>query len=527
MQNNVKHLCFWLVGLGIISCDQIIKITSRYIIPQPITILGGISFRPAVNLFCPFGPSFAGRILLLAIIIACLFYLARYNPPHKDFRLRLGTALAAGGAVSNGLSWLMQGYVVDYILLPKLGIATNLADVALFAGIVFICFGIAREVRFWLEEKPYCISKILRDKRGFILPLTLIIIVILSFLITAILTMVLTNYKNATYHSNKIKALYLAESGINDALYHLIEKGEQPAQITSEPAVIGNDASYSVQLIPAGSGKLKITSTGTYRGVKNTASLMVYYVGGTLFPQAIVNLSALPGEEGYYEGYQYPAITFNLPPVPPGLHPETPNPSQGVGPGDHWFTSFELRNNKSTTITGPANIYVTGDFQLDNNASLKVNGQVTFYISGDLQLENNSSLNLLGMTTWYIGNDASFQNGVTLTQMQPAVFYIKGDLDAGNNCRLGTMPAANLLFYLTTDKSHDVDVNNNATLKAGIFNATGPVNIDNNARINGGVVGQQVDLKNHAVVYYDESLKNVGGGSNGTWKIQAGSWAGE
>ncbi|AOQ23178.1 Lipoprotein signal peptidase [Moorella thermoacetica] len=527
MQNNVKHLCFWLVGLGIISCDQIIKMTSRYMIPKPITILGGISFGLVVNPFCPFGPSFPDRLLLFAVIIACVFYLARYNPPHKDFKLQLGTALAAGGTVSNGLSWLMQGYVVDYILLPKPGVAANLADIALFGGIVFICFGVAREIRFWLEEKQYSISRILREKKGAVLPLTLIVIVILSFLITAIYSLVLTNYKNATYWDNKTKALYLAESGINDALYHLIEKGEQPTQITSDPAVIGNDASYSVQLIPAGSGKLKITSTGTYRGVKNTASLMVYYVGGTLFPQAIVDLSALPGEEGYFEGYQYPAITFNLPPVPPGLHPETLNPSQGVGPGDHWFTSFELNNNKSTTITGPANIYVTGDFQLDNNASLKVNGQVTFYISGDLQLENNSSLNLSGTTTWYIGNDASFQNGVTLTQTQPAAFYIKGDLDAGNNCRLGTMPAANLIFYLTIDKSHDVDVNNNAAIKAGLFNATGQVNIDNNATINGGVVGQQVSLKNHATVNYDESLKNVGGGSNGTWKIQVGSWAGE
>ncbi|WP_256369539.1 signal peptidase II [Moorella sp. E306M] len=515
------------LGLGIILCDQIIKLTARYMIPQPITILEGISFGPAVNPFCPFGPSFAGRILLFAIIIVCVFYLARYNPPHKDFRLYLGTGLAAGGAISNGLSWLIQGYVVDYILLPNLGVAANLADIALFTGIVFICFGIAREVRSWLEEKQYSISRILRDKKGAVLPLTLIVIVILSFLITAIYSLVLTNYKNATYWDNKTKALYLAESGINDALYHLIEKGEQPAQINSDPAVMGSDASYSVQLIPAGSDKLKITSTGTYRGVKNTASLMVYYVGETLFPQAIVDLSAQPEEDGYYEGYQYPAITFNLPAVPPALNPETLNPGQGVGPGDHCFTSFELQNNKSTTITGPANIYVTGDFQLDNNAGLTVNGQVTFYISRDLHLENNSSLNLLGMTTWYIGNDASFQNGVTLTQMQPAVFYIKGDLDAGNNCRLGTIPAANLLFYLTTDKSHDVDVNNNAAIKAGLFNATGQVNIGNNATINGGVVGQQVSLKNHAAINYDESLKNVGGGSNGTWKIQAGSWAGE
>ncbi|MGI9862731.1 hypothetical protein SDD30_15245, partial [Moorella naiadis] len=64
-------------------------------------------------------------------------------------------------------------------------------------------------------------------------------------------------------------------------------------------------------------------------------------------------------------------------------------------------------------------------------------------------------------------------------------------------------------------------------IKAGIFDATGSVNIDNNATVNGGVVGQQVDLENHAAVNYDESLKNVGGGSNGTWKIQAGSWARE
>lgn len=527
MKNNGKKVYLKILTLAVIASDQLFKLASLYIFSRQTAVLESLNSVPAINFFCPFGPSLPGRLLIFIIIIACIICLARYNPPHKDFRLHVGTALAAGGALSNGLSWLMQGSVVDYILLPKLGIATNLADVALFAGIVFICFGIAREVRFWLEEKPHCISKILRDKRGFILPFTLIIIVILSFLITAILTLVLTNYKNATYHSNKTKALYLAESGINDALYHLIEKGEQPAQINSDPAVIGNDASYSVQLIHAGSGKLKITSTGTYRGVKNTASLMVYYVGGTLFPQAIVDLSALPGEEGYYEGYQYPEITFNLPPVPQGLHPETLNPGQGVGPGDHWFTSFELRNNKSTTITGPANIYVTGDFQLDNNASLKVNGQVTFYISGDLVMNNNSSLNLLEATTWYIGNDASFQNGATLTQTQPATFYLKGDLDAGNNCRLGTMPAANLLFYLTTDKSHDVDVNNNAAIKAGLFNATGQVNIDNNATINGGVVGQQVSLKNHAAVNYDESLKNVGGGSNGTWKIQAGSWAGE
>jgi hypothetical protein len=368
--------------------------------------------------------------------------------------------------------------------------------------------------------------KVFPGNSGYVFPLVLFIIIILVMLITTIYTLVLTNHKNTSYWSDKTKALYAAESGLNDALYRLFEKNDQPSEIESDPAIMGPEASYTVQFIPQGVNEIKIAARGTYNGVKNTASLTVYFEGGTtLFPQVAVGMDADPPDFDYYENYGYPEITFELPPVPPGLTPEVFR--ETIGPGDHWFNQIDMANKERITINGPANIYVTDDFILSNISKLTVNGDVNFYIAGNFLLDNNGQMDLRGTTNWYIDGNVVFDNVTSLTQTDPAYFYITGNLRINQTADIGTEPAAELLFLLTTDTSHSVNIENVANVRAGVFNVTGSVYVGNNAYVEGSLIGAQVDMENNATVVYDESLAGVNAGNigiGGLWHVKAGSW---
>ncbi len=147
-----KYYPFWTAA-GVTLADKIIQgiVLSGSLHPKDMCNYG-LYFYPVVNDYNVINTPM--RILLLLLLSGCLFILAKYRSPCKDFRLILGAGLVAGGAFSNGISWILQGSVVDYIgfFYAKGDLIVNLADLAYVLGAILVILGVAREV-IWMLGK--------------------------------------------------------------------------------------------------------------------------------------------------------------------------------------------------------------------------------------------------------------------------------------------------------------------------------------------------------------------------------------
>lgn len=144
---------FWTAA-GVILADQLVKAAASAKLDRIYSASpGSIGFCPAVNAENTYSPS--GRLAALLILLACAIFIGRYQSPAKDFRLRLGMGLVVGGALSNNISWIFQGYVVDYLSVSgsDTEIIINLADLAYISGVVLYISGAAREIQFMIKER--------------------------------------------------------------------------------------------------------------------------------------------------------------------------------------------------------------------------------------------------------------------------------------------------------------------------------------------------------------------------------------
>lgn len=72
------------------------------------------------------------------------------------------------------------------------------------------------------------IFSLLKEDKGYVLPLTMFILLMLMLYITGMFTLSMTNLRQTTWDKNRTEAFYLVESGINDALFKILEQKNIP-----------------------------------------------------------------------------------------------------------------------------------------------------------------------------------------------------------------------------------------------------------------------------------------------------------
>lgn len=90
-------------------------------------------------------PNFVKCISFAATILVLLYQMLLFRRT-GNHKVKLGTALIAGGAVSNTYDRIQRGYVVDYIGFQRKGqklgkVTYNLGDFAIFAGTFLVILG--------------------------------------------------------------------------------------------------------------------------------------------------------------------------------------------------------------------------------------------------------------------------------------------------------------------------------------------------------------------------------------------------
>lgn len=127
---TVRHRGLWLLVVGIVATDQLVKHVLRGTAPLEST---GVSFRATVNTEGFLGLSIPNPILIVITAVICLLLgvLIRRGSHHRSTALGLWLLLA--GAFSNLLDRIFIGGVIDVLSFggsPKF----NLADVVIVLG---------------------------------------------------------------------------------------------------------------------------------------------------------------------------------------------------------------------------------------------------------------------------------------------------------------------------------------------------------------------------------------------------------
>jgi len=152
-------------------------------------------------------------------------------------------------------------------------------------------------------------------------------------------------------------------------------------------------------------------------------------------------------------------------------------PSSGAIPND----------TNDTTITTSARY---SSIDLGNSETVTISGDITLYITGDIILGNSAELG--------IENDASL------------ILYLGGDFEGKNSSTVNneTQDAQKLKIY-GLDSCETIRFKNSSDLYGAIYAPNADVVMDNSADIYGSVVSKSFEQRNSATFNYDVLLRDV------------------
>ncbi|MEW5936120.1 MAG: hypothetical protein AB1816_21260, partial [Bacillota bacterium] len=327
----------------------------------------------------------------------------------------------------------------------------------------------------------------------------------------------------------RTQALYLAESGVAEALYRLNGRRLIPPALLGGQAefssgeVLGWDkGSYRVVVSRASEGALDVESTGVVGDVSRRVTVRLRL--RSLVPAEVFSLGPKrdgvratdPEDPRYDPTLDPPPIDFRLPPLP---SPVTPWDGRNViGTGTYVFDRIEVADKKSLEIRadGRVDVYVAGFVSVGNKAELRCvgPGPVRFYVYGEqldphgqaLYLDNQAEVHAEGPTVWTINGGVLLDQHAQFTQASaaaPASLNIRGSLLVEGHAVLGTEPDAGepprvLVVLEPTGTATALKLEQHAEVYAMIYAPNADMNMDQHSLLAGALVCHRLALEKHA-----------------------------
>lgn len=173
------------------------------------------------------------------------------------------------------------------------------------------------------------------------------------------------------------------------------------------------------------------------------------------------------------------SATLTLPainvPTYPSLGSLTVSANTTVASGNRRYTNLVVNNNKTLTITGPANIVVT-NLELKSASALRVNttgGPVTFWVIDDFIMRSNALMAPLDMKP----------NNLTVNLLSDNVINPEISIDVD-----------------------DVSFFSNTQLHAKLYAPSAAIIVNSNFEMFGSVIARSIDLNSNASFHFDEAL---------------------
>lgn len=400
----------------------------------------------------------------------------------------------------------------------------------------------------------------MRSKRGYLLPMAIIFVLISTILGMGILYLGGNEQIAAIKRYNREKAFYIAEAGINRAFsYKKINESWHPEQ---NPVSFGDGTFYVVETIQGET--IIFTSTGNYKGQSIRVSAVTYRSSGggssgnlfgngifgsqsvTLYNNAwidgydsrlgpygqsnrgnhgttgsrgtitLYNNANIYGTAMVEDGPAYLIIGNNATVTDSDLYHTFENPFDNLQLVD---VPSDLENLPYPVKGDPR---ITGTYTITNGI-LTVNNNKTITITGgdfrfkSIRMNNNSMMYITGNARFYIESALTLSNNTQLIiQNNSTVIWYLGNQGIpftptlANNSVINntsTTPG-NLRIYVASNTN--LTLANNAQAFNGVIYAPGSsITLANNSQFYGSIVSQNLTLINNASIHYDVALQNM------------------
>lgn len=388
----------------------------------------------------------------------------------------------------------------------------------------------------------------MRDKIG----LTLITVLVVLFLIFALVGAFLflaTNARllNERYHQNAV-ALYLAEAGIDYAIWEIDFGGADFGDWGGSPATeatktinnfqdddgnIYGDISISVYNF--GQEIVAVRSTGTFSsitGPQSSRTVQVFLKKHRIHTHAILTednitmsgnakTDSYDSANGPYGGSNMadngdivtnsgadPAVSMSGNAVVNG---DANTGADGVIKltgnadvnGDQSHTADEYMPPVEVTMPHP-----TGPLSLSGNASMPLPEGTYSYTA--INLSGNSILTISGKVIIYVSGSIS-NSGNSQIIVEPnskLTVYFGGNLSISGNGVWNKTQDPSELSFLGTDTASNVSLTGNGNFHGTVYAPSADISVSGNGQNFGAVAGKTVNVSGNGNIHYDEQLKN-------------------
>jgi len=376
-------------------------------------------------------------------------------------------------------------------------------------------------------------------KKGSVIPLVLIAIVILSVMGAGLLSLGFQSRAYAIRTTSEVAARNAADAGLTKAIYQMNEKLEaKPWDGSSLPSTAGEalpncDSTFSYA-VTLQNGTYHIESTGTSGRMEKTVCAALRLSGP--FEYAIFTEDYITMKNGSsIDWINYDEGDVNLKIGTNSIESDSIDLKNGVyingdvvvGPGgipdvvisdagatitgDIYVTSeaYELPDvtvpeylqdmPSGGTISGNTTINVSAKYDrinLSNSKIITIDGDVTLYITGDVTLKNSAELRIVDEDT---NPDASL------------TLYLGGDVEVKNSGTINniTEDSRKLKMY-GLNECQNIDLKNSCDFYGAIYAPNADVVMMNSADAYGSVVSKSFEQKNSASFNYDVALRDAG-----------------
>jgi Tfp pilus assembly protein PilX len=128
---------------------------------------------------------------------------------------------------------------------------------------------------------------IIDNEKGSALILTLLILMVMSILIVGGLELLTTDLRITDNHLHDIQATYIADAGIEDAIYQLSQDASWSTGFTDQEFPSGSGNLYTVTVLDNSYPLVTIKSTSTVSGVQCNIEAQVEIYGAPNPPYSI------------------------------------------------------------------------------------------------------------------------------------------------------------------------------------------------------------------------------------------------
>jgi len=375
------------------------------------------------------------------------------------------------------------------------------------------------------NNKIYRMKSSLTNQKGMALLTTLIFVFVLVTLAVALLTMTNNDTKMSTLQRESNKAFYLADAGIEDALWKLntavVDGGEDIDywRPTNEPADPGTATEYyQITIESIDAENIKITSTGSVIGGKFSSgkrkievTAEIDYITSSIYDHAIlaekiILFQGTPGPDIVGDVHSNDDIlvsgqfadTYLGNATCSGDTNDVNSDNTGADDIPLPFVDYgalkAISDSLGNTILGDVSLGNAKSF-LEGTALNPLTG--IHFIDGDLEGKNGSEI--------HIKNGAIIVTG-NVNIKEGALLNIKNDEDyldpEDPNTALALVAQGNIKIYAKAD----IGIGVVQSVLADGLTSEGFIELKNGCTVTGSVIADTVYLRNKSAVNYTTSL---------------------